>query len=331
MPTRTLDRRQFLRTSAAVAGGALLATPAWAVPSAAPAKRAATDWVALGGSKLKICRLGMGTGSRGGSIQRNLGKDGFLRLLRAAYDKGVRYIDTADNYKIQPWIGEGIKGLPREKLFIQSKLWGTPDDPAGQIDRFRKELGVDYIDTVLVHCARRKNWVAARKKVIDALREAKAKKKIGAIGVSCHTLPALDQVADLDWVDLALVRLNPQGMTMDTPAERGGKSNPSHVPMVVKQVRRLRARKCGIIGMKLIGNGNFTDPKEREKSIRWAMHSGLMDAATIGFKSTAEIDEAVERINRNLASAPKPAAPVKTSFRPARIQHPQATALRDFA
>jgi len=302
-----LDRRQFLRTTTAAGGlavlGAPLAAPARA-PAEKPTKQTATDWLPLGDSGLKICRLGMGTGSRGGSVQRKLGKETFIKLLRYAYDQGVRYIDTADSYKIQPWIGAGIKGLPREKIYIQSKIWGAPDDPKAHLDRFRKELGVDYIDSVLVHCARKKDWLEGRKKVIDVLREAKAKKVIGAAGVSCHTLAALEQVADQDWVDVALVRINPQGVTMDTPGEKGGRSNASHVPAVVKQIKRMREKRIGIIGMKLIGNGTFTKADDREKAIRYTMQSGLLSAATIGFKSPAEIDEAMKRINAALAAAP---------------------------
>jgi hypothetical protein len=297
--------------AAALAGGVLFPSALRAAGKAtgkAAAKRTAVDQVTLGKTGLKLSRLGIGTGSRGGSIQRKLGKDAFIRLLRYAYDRGIRYIDTADSYRIQPWVGEAIKGLPRERLYIQSKVWGIPQKPGEVLDRFRKELGVDYIDSVLVHCVVTKTWDKERAKVMDALAEAKQKGIIRAHGFSCHTIPALARATEVDWVNVGLVRINPQGVAMDTvEKQRGiGKSGASSVPLVVKQVERLRKKRCGVIGMKIIGNGNFTKPADREKSIRFAMQCGLLDAIVIGFKSPAEIDEAIERMNRALA-APKAA------------------------
>ncbi|MHB1306701.1 MAG: aldo/keto reductase, partial [Limisphaerales bacterium] len=81
------------------------------------------------------------------------------------------------------------------------------------------------------------------------------------------------------------------------------KSGPDHVPPVVEQIRALRAKGRGILGMKLIGNGEFTQAEDREKAIRYVMRSDLCDAVVIGFKSAAEIDEAIERVNRALADA----------------------------
>ena len=264
-------------------------------------KPSAVDPVTLGKTGLKMSRLGIGTGSRGGSIQRALGQDGFTRLIRYAYDQGITYIDTAQNYRTHTMVREAIKDLPREKLFIQSKMPGVPEKPLEVLDRYRRELGVDYIDSLLTHCATTSNWDEERRRVLDALEEAKDKKIILAHGVSCHSLPALTKAAHLDWVDVNLVRINPQGAHIDTPAEVwDAMSDRSHLPPVLAQMKVMRQNRHGIIGMKLIGNGDFTDPAEREKSIRFTMQSGLVDAVVIGFKSTAEIDEAIMRINRAL-------------------------------
>jgi hypothetical protein len=57
----------------------------------------------------------------------------------------------------------------------------------------------------------------------------------------------------------------------------------------------------GIIGMKIIGEGHFAEGSEREKSIRFAMNCGFVDSIVVGVGSTAEVDEAIERMNRALA------------------------------
>lgn len=301
MSRKQITRREFIKGTAALAGSAFLSC----LPpesSQQKSKLTAVDQVTLGKTALSLSRLGMGTGSIGGSIQRNLGQQKFTQLVRYAYDQGITYIDTADAYRTHEMVREAIKGLPREKLFIQSKIGRSAKEPLEVLDRFRKELGVEYIDSVLVHCAVKANWDQERKQLLDALEQAKQRNIIRAHGVSCHSLPALTRAAELDWVDVNLVRVNPQGVQIDTPTEQwDAKSNASHVPAVLQQITVMRKKRHGIIGMKLIGNGDFKRPEDREKSIRFAMQRGLLDAVVIGFKSPAEIDEAIQRINIALA------------------------------
>ena len=301
MSGKRITRREFIKGTAALAGATFLSS-CTVGPLAKGQKPTAVDQVPLGKTGLKLSRLGFGTGSRGGSIQRALGANEFNRLIRYAYDQGITYIDTSGSYRTHTMVGEAIRGLPREKLFIQSKMPGLPEKPLEVLDRYRKELGVDYIDSLLVHCAVRADWDEGRKRLLDAFEEAKAGKIIRAHGVSCHTLPALTKAARLDWVDVNLVRINPQGAHIDTTVEQwDAESNASHLPAVLEQIKVMRQNRHGVIGMKIIGNGDFTQPEEREKSIRFTMQSGLVDAVVIGFKSTAEIDEAILRINSALA------------------------------
>jgi aryl-alcohol dehydrogenase-like predicted oxidoreductase len=148
MAQRVLTRRRFVETAAALAGATALSPRS----VLAGPKPTAADQVTLGATGLKLSRLGFGTGSKGGSVQRSLGREGFAKLLRYAYDKGITYIDTANAYRTHEFIGGAIKGLPREKLFIQSKMNGMPPKPLEELDRYRTELGVEYIDSLLVHC-----------------------------------------------------------------------------------------------------------------------------------------------------------------------------------
>jgi predicted aldo/keto reductase-like oxidoreductase len=304
MKRHGLNRRQFIRTSAALAGTALLSP--WALSgvraAAAPAgKRTAVDQVTLGKTGIKLSRLGFGTGSDNGHAQTALGRDGFTKLIHYAYDQGITYIDTAQAYATFDWIGDAIKGLPREKLFIQSKVPGKPDDVLATIDRHRKTFNTDYIDSLLVHCMTRDAWTDEWKRVMDAFNEAKEKKWIRAKGVSCHTLPALRAATASDWTEVHLVRVNPQGSHTDgMKADWSGELHNDITP-VMQEIKTTHAKGRGVIGMKIIGNGSFTDPADREKSIRFAMACKEIDAIVIGFTSTQQIDEAIERMNRVLA------------------------------
>jgi predicted aldo/keto reductase-like oxidoreductase len=299
MDVRVITRREFIERSATMAGGVLLAPLA----ARAAGKKTAVDLVPLGKTGLKPSRLGIGCGTTSGRVQQELGQEGFNRLVRYAYDQGITYIDIARSYRTHSMLGEAIKGLPREKLFILTKMGGNPEKPLEDIDGYRKTYGVDYLDCLLVHCTITPNWDDQRKRVLDAMQEAKDKQIIRAHGVSCHSLPALKLAAELDWVDVNLVRVNPQGVLMDTAQSQSwnAESDASHVAPVVEQIKRMREKGHGVIGMKIMGEGRFKDPEDREKSIRFALQPGLVDCVTIGFKSTAEIDEAIQRMNSALA------------------------------
>ncbi len=299
-----VSRREFIRKSAEVVTVAAVGNE---LLEAAPAVRTAADWVPLGklNKKVKIPRLGMGTGTVNGKTQRDLGTEGFNSLVKYAYEHGVRYIDTADNYKTHEFVRDAIRAnkIPRENLFIQTKLplrAETTTDPMKTIDRYRKELGVDYIDSLLIHCATKGSWVADQKALMDAFDEAQAKGWIRTKGCSCHGLTALREAAQSDWMEVQLARINPQGRHVDGDHP----TNPHHpegkVPEAMKEIKAMHAKGRGIIGMKIIGEGAFVTPEDREKSMRYAMTCGFVDAIVIGFKSTAEIDEAVERMNRAL-------------------------------
>jgi len=300
MNKEKISRREFIKGASALAGAAFISCSS--VESAGKkTKLTAVDQVTLGKTGLKLSRLGIGTGTRGGSVQRELGHEGFNHLIRYAYDKGITYIDTADSYRIHEWVRGAIEPLPREKLFILTKIGGNPKEPFKVLDRFRQELNTDYLDCVLVHCTTRNNWKDRRNRVTTALAQAKDKKIILAPGVSCHSLPALSAAAKMDWVDVNLVRINPQGVKIDTSSEEwNAHSDASDVSAAMEQIKIMRKNNHGIIGMKIMGEGDFTDPEQREKSIRFAMQCGLLDSVVIGFKSPAEIDEAIERINRAL-------------------------------
>lgn len=293
----TISRRDFLKSG--VAAGALFATGA-AVPVKAAAKRAATDWVTLGNSGVKVTRLAFGTGTFGGRVQRELGQEQFTKLVRHAYDSGIRFFETADGYRGMPeMLATALKGIPRDSYKLMTKYRLNSQDPKATIDRFRKDLNSEYFDILLLHCVRSNDWAEQYKQVRDEFSEAKQKKIILAHGASCHGLLPLRAFPGNKWLDVALLRINHKGTKMDSLQTRDT-NDLGDVNEVTAHAKKIHAQGTGVLGMKLVGEGQFTSAEDRDASLKYVMGLGAVDAVTIGYKSIAEIDEAIGRMNRVL-------------------------------
>ena len=283
-----MQRRDFLRRTLTGVGAAWLASKLHAEAVPLPGKYTAQDEVVLGNTGIRTSRLAMGTGTigfGGASNQTRLGNSPLVRLLLDGYhENGLRFYDSADSYGSHPFVAAALKQLPRDKVTVLTKT--DTRDAAGvraDLDRFRRELGTDYIDIVLIHCVTEEDWTTRYHGVMDVLSEAKQKGIIRAHGVSCHSIGALRAAAASPWVDIDLVRLNPVGAHMDAAPET-----------VISVVRQMRSSGKGIVGMKILGQGALRDrPSE---AIRYALSSGVLDAFTIGAESRSEQDDLVHRI-----------------------------------
>ncbi len=294
MPRTT--RRDFLKSGLTAA---VLAGTGGAIP-ARTAGRSATDWVSLGKSGVKVTRLAFGTGTFSGRVQRELGQEGFTRLVRHAYDRGIRFFETADSYTGMPqMLAAALHGLPRDSYRLMTKYrLRDLTDPKATIDRLRRDLGAEYVDIMLMHCLRSPGWKEELKRLQDELSEAKAKKVILAHGASCHGLLPLRTLPGNPWLDVALLRTNHTGTKMDTLSTRDS-DDLGDVNEVVSHARTIHANGTGVLGMKLAGEGSF-DAGQREAALKFVMGLGVVDAVTMGYKSTTEIDEAIDRMNRAL-------------------------------
>ncbi len=265
--------------------------------------RTATDQVPLGNTGAYVSRIGIGTGTDGGRVQREMGQEGFTRMIRYAYDLGINFLDTADMYRTHEMVGSAIKGISREALFIQTKMqWDAPtipEKPLEVLDRFLKELGVEYVDSLLIHCATQPAWDTHLRSMMDAFDVAQAQGKIRYKGISCHGLPSLRRAVEVDWVQLQLARINPFGKHVD--GLDGSWDEKGDVPATVTELEKMHAKGRGIIGMKLVGNGDFRDAKVRKESVQFVMGCEFVHASIAGFASIAEIDETLANANEALA------------------------------
>jgi aryl-alcohol dehydrogenase-like predicted oxidoreductase len=296
-----MDRRRFLLAgSAGVAGAWITGTTLGpklvgahtfgrSVPALPPLtqKVAAFDTVVLGNTGIRTSRLAMGTGTVGSghhSNQTALGLKGLSDLLLNGYDHGLRFFDSADAYGSHPHVAEALKHVPRDKVTVLTKTWARdPKSAREDLDRFRRELGIDYIDVCLMHCLTEGDWTERYKGVMDVLSEAKQKGVIRAHGVSCHSIEALRAAAKSPWVEVDLARINRIGSHMDASPQE-----------VVSVLREMKSAGKAVIGMKILGQGDLRG--RVDDALRYALSLGVLDAFTIGAESKSEQEDLIRSV-----------------------------------
>lgn len=284
---KCMHRREFIKSSL-LAGGVAALNPFPYEVYASEKKKSATDVIKLGNTGIEVSRLAMGTGTHGvnrsSNQTRKLGVKGLGELLHAAYDQGVFFWDSADQYGTHPHLKEGLKYVPREKVVILTKTHATTaEEMKADLDRFRQEIGTDYLDIVLLHVQTKPNWPEIKAAGMEVLSEAREQGIIRAHGVSCHTLEALKAAAKSDWVQVDLARINPYGAHMD-----------AEVPVVVDVLKDMKKKGKGVIGMKLFGAGDLTD--RRDECLQYTLAQDFVDCFTIGQEDRNQMEDLLTRI-----------------------------------
>ena len=285
-----MHRREFLRSVSA-------AGAAWFFPKSIlnalaeqtlGQKFSANDTVTLGSTGITTSRLAMGTGTVGSghhSHQTALGVKGLSDLLLNVYDRGLRFFDAADSYGSHEHVAEALKHVPRDKVTVLSKTWARdPPTARADLDRFRRELGTDYLDVCLMHCVTEADWTDRYRGVMDVLSEAKQKGIIRTHGCSCHSIEALRAAAKSPWVEIDLARINPVGAYMD--------ADPATVVSVLKE---MKSAGKAVVGMKILGQGTLRN--RQDEGIKYALSLGVLDAFTIGAESKQEQEDLIRRIS----------------------------------
>src|SRR2546423_4489694 len=284
-----MKRREFIIGTAYGVGAAWLARNGNARALASlPQRFSASDTVMIGKTGIKTSRLAMGTGTVGvghHSHQTALGVKGLSELLLNGYDHGLRFFDAADSYGSHPHVAEALKHVPRDKVTVLTKTWARDAATArADLDRFRRELGTDYLDICLMHCLTEGDWTQRYQGVMDVFSEAKEKGIIRAHGCSCHSIEALRLATKSPWVQVHLVRINPVGSMMDSDPDT-----------VVSVIREMRGAGKGIVGMKILGQGSMRN--RQDEALKFALGLGLLDAFTIGAENKSEQEDLIRRIS----------------------------------
>lgn len=280
-----MNRRHFIKSSAAA--GMLALSPFPYHLYAGTQRKYISDVVKLGNTGISLSRLAIGTGTNGwghrSNQTRELGIKGLSDLLRAGTDLGVMFWDSADQYGTHPHLKEALKKVPREKVVILTKTHAsTEEEMKADLDRFRQEIGTDYLDIMLLHNMQKKNWPEIKAGAMNVLSRAREDGIIKTHGVSCHTLDALQTAADTDWVQVDLARINYEGLVMD-----------ARVPIVIDVLKKMKSSGKAIIGMKILGNGQLSD--HVDKCLEFVLAQDYVDCFTIGIENYSQLKDLEKR------------------------------------
>ena len=282
-----MKRRDFI-LSTLIATGAISLSKFPHHLYAGTEKKYPWDRIKLGNTGVEVSRMAMGTGTNGGgggsNQTRQLGIKGLADLLHATYDEGITFWDSADQYGTHPHLKAALKVVPRDKVVIMSKTHaGTSEEMNSDLERFKKEIGTDYIDIILLHAITDLNWRNNLKGAMEFLSEAKEKGTVRMVGISCHSLSALQAAAEEPWIELDLARWNPGGMHMD-----------ADVSVVEKVLTKMKADGKSVMGMKVLGQGDLLDKKD--ECLQFQLGTSFIDCFTIGIESFEQFKDLAKRI-----------------------------------
>ena len=316
-----LDRRGFMKkgaqASAAAATAALLS--ANLARGAVPEDKniTLTDAIptrVLGKTNLKLPILGYGGAALPKKWGNTLSDEDRVKLVRHAYDSGIRYFDTAISYtysESQAIIGKALKDV-RDNVFITTKVdfWDTskPDgritkvnkeEVARQIEKNLAELQSDYIDAILLHGTPGVEQMTVEQcmKVQGELVKARNKGLVRFVGFSAHhyfdKALALISTGKFDLCMLAYGYL---------PRGHSRLFSPRTTELRNACLAKAHELRMGIVAMKVMGAGMLGGfgQKHLEKlpgaACRYLLRDQRVQVLTIGMRYPSEIDANIKTL-----------------------------------
>ena len=230
----------------------------------------------LGRSGLTVSKMCFGTLTMS-PLQRNMSPEAGARLLIYAYERGVRFLDTADLYGTYPHIALALKDAPDYVISTKAYCYDRQTAQAA-LERAFRGVGRDYIDLFMLHEQESLYTLRGHEEALEYLSEQKAKGHIGAVGVSTHFVACVRAAPKFPMIDVIHPLINAEGIGI----QDGTREN------MEAAIAGARARGIGIFAMKPLGGGHLISGSRA--ALEYALGSPLLDAVAIGMQSFDEID-----------------------------------------
>lgn len=229
----------------------------------------------LGRSGLTVSTLCFGTGYMSGPVAAG------ARLLTRAYELGVTFWDTSDDYGTHSHVARALRDVGRDHVVVTTKTYASTAAGARRsLTKALRELRVDAVDIFLLHAVDSAGELEAKLPALETLDRAKAEGLVRAVGISSHSREVLTRMLDLRAVDIALVVVNQTGSWMKDATPKD----------MAEAVKRLHRSGRGVYGMKALGSGQVTGRDEVAEALHYAFRYPYVHATCVGMASEAELE-----------------------------------------
>lgn len=230
----------------------------------------------LGRSGLTVSKMCFGTLTMS-PLQQDMAPEAGARLLVHAYERGVRFLDTADLYGTYPHIRLALRDAPDYVISTKAYCWDEPTARAA-LERAYRGLGRDYVDLFMLHEQESLHTLRGHEEALLYLADQKAKGHIGAVGVSTHYVACVKAAPRFGMIDVIHPLINVEGIGI----QDGSREE------MEQAIAAARARGIGIFAMKPLGGGHLISGSRA--ALEYALKNPLLDAVAVGMQSVEEID-----------------------------------------
>lgn len=242
----------------------------------------------LGRSGLSVSRLCFGTLTMS-PLQKNLSPEAGARLLIHAYERGVRFLDTADLYGTYPHIRLALKEAPDYVISTKAYCWDHETAEAA-LTRALKGVGRDYIDLFMLHEQESLYTLRGHEAALEYLQKQKERGVIGAVGISTHYSACVMAAPRFPMIDVIHPLINCSGIGI----QDGSRAD------MERAIRAARDFSIGIFAMKPLGGGHLIS--DNHAALQYAIDSPLLDSIAMGMQTLQEIDANVDAFEGNWES-----------------------------
>lgn len=230
----------------------------------------------LGRSGLKVSRLCFGTLTMS-PLQRNMPPEEGARLLIHAYERGVRFLDTADLYGTYPHIRLALREAPDYVVSTKGYVWDEPT-AAAALERAFRGIGRDYIDLFMLHEQESLYTLRGHEEALNYLQKQKARGHIGAVGISTHFSGCVRAATRFPMIEVIHPLINRAGIGIQDGTRQD----------MEDAIRAARDMGVGIFAMKPLGGGHLIS--DSRAALAYAIESPLLDSVALGMQTFEEID-----------------------------------------
>lgn len=233
--------------------------------------------IKLGKTGLNVSRMSVGSDT----MQKLSVKQG-AELFVEAYEKGLNFWDTSDDYGSHPQVKDALKMVGRKNVIVTTKLFSRSAKQAEAcLKRSLEELGTNYIDIILLHAVDSIEEFHARKGALDYLHKAKKEGLVKAVGLSTHNVEMAKHCANLDKIEVVLATINNTGYDVHDGA----------ITEMKKALKKLYDLGKGIYAMKVLSRGNA---KDIEKAMSYVKKLSFIHSLCIGVQNKKQLKEDIK-------------------------------------